>query len=88
MPEEGKPILYLSAAVAGSVVLLTSVALYAGLAIGAHNEIRDKGKETGMDISLWPHPSWAAFCVSLSGLCLLGVAWRFQSEFQASLFHL
>ena len=80
LPEVGHPALHLSAAAAGSVVLLTTIGLYAGLAIGAHDQMLDKGKGMGMLVSLWPYPAWAAFSAFFSGVCLLGAAWRLQGE--------
>ena len=73
MPETG-PALYYATMCAGVVVLLTSLALYAGLAIGAHNELAAKGKGTDLSVSLWPHPSWAFAGAFLSGICLVCAA--------------
>ena len=78
--EDTRQTLYLSTAAVGAIVVLTSIALYAGLAIGAHNELQDKSEGTNLSVSLWPHPSWAALSALLSGACLLGTAWRLQGE--------
>lgn len=79
MPEAGRAVSY-ATMIAGAAVMLCSLALYAGLAFGAHKEIKDKFAGSDVDAELWPHPSWAFVGAFISGACMLAVSWKLQGE--------
>ncbi|GAX83126.1 hypothetical protein CEUSTIGMA_g10552.t1 [Chlamydomonas eustigma] len=68
---------YTSAGV-GALVLLASVSLYAGLAIGAHGEVKKQFEAKSMVAELWPLPSWAFAGALVSGVGHLIAAWMLQ----------
>ena len=79
VPGEGRAVSSITM-IAGAAVLLCSLALYTGLAFGAHKEIKDKFAGSDVDAELWPHPSWAFVGAFLSGACMLAASWRLQGE--------